>query len=50
MKTRFPFTGAAIAPDGTVVLAGMRGVLRLPAVATPGTSTPNKPEARNGKL
>jgi photosystem II stability/assembly factor-like uncharacterized protein len=51
MKIRFPFTGAAVAPDGTVVLAGTRGVLRLPATDAPFTvSTRNSKEARDGKL
>jgi photosystem II stability/assembly factor-like uncharacterized protein len=51
MKTRFPFTGAAVAPDGAVVLAGTRGVLRLQAAGAPSTvSTRNNKEARDGKL
>jgi photosystem II stability/assembly factor-like uncharacterized protein len=55
MKTRFPFTGAAVAPDGSVVLAGTRGVLRLPALAASTTpaatdSNRNNKEARDGKL
>jgi photosystem II stability/assembly factor-like uncharacterized protein len=51
MKTRFPFTGAALAPDGAVVLAGTRGVLRLQAAGALSTvSTRNNKEARDGKL
>jgi photosystem II stability/assembly factor-like uncharacterized protein len=51
MKTRFPFTGAAVAPDGAVVLAGTRGVLRLQVAGAPPTVSPrNNKEARDGKL
>lgn len=31
LKTRFPFTGAAIAPNGTLIITGTRGLLRIPA-------------------
>jgi photosystem II stability/assembly factor-like uncharacterized protein len=31
LKERFPFTGAAAAPDGSLVLVGTRGLLRMPA-------------------
>jgi photosystem II stability/assembly factor-like uncharacterized protein len=43
LKTRFPFTGAAVAPDGTLIVTGTRGLLRLPAAsltaAAPATSS-----------
>jgi photosystem II stability/assembly factor-like uncharacterized protein len=43
LKTRFPFTGAAVAPDGTLIVTGTRGLLRLPAAsltaAVPATSS-----------
>lgn len=37
LKTRFPFTGATVAPDGTLIITGTRGLLRLPASALNGT-------------
>lgn len=30
MPTRFPFAGAAVAPDGMLVIVGARGLLRVP--------------------
>jgi photosystem II stability/assembly factor-like uncharacterized protein len=43
LKTRFPFTGAAVAPDGTLIVTGTRGLLRLPTAsltaAAPATSS-----------
>lgn len=33
MKTRFPFTGATLAPDGALVLVGTRGLLRMAPAA-----------------
>lgn len=31
LATRFPFTGAAVASDGALVIVGARGLLRMPA-------------------
>lgn len=31
LKNHFPFTGAAMAPDGSLVIVGVRGLQRLPA-------------------
>ncbi|MRW91824.1 photosystem II stability/assembly factor-like protein, partial [Duganella sp. FT80W] len=45
LKTRFPFTGATVAPDGTLIVTGTRGLLRLPAAsltaAAPAKATPS---------
>ncbi len=39
LKTRFPFTGATVAPDGTLIVTGTRGLLRLPATSLTAAAT-----------
>ncbi|HEX8606975.1 MAG TPA: photosystem II stability/assembly factor-like protein, partial [Pseudoduganella sp.] len=45
LKNRFPFTGAAVAPDGSLVIVGARGLQRLPA-ASLAAGVPNTRAAR----
>lgn len=47
MKTRFPFTGATVAPDGSLVLAGTRGLLRLDPAVLAMNLGPHKAQVRN---
>ena len=46
MTTRFPFTGATLAPDGALVVVGTRGLLRMTAASLTSALAEGAPSGR----
>ena len=49
MKTRFPFTGATLAPDGALVVVGTRGLLRMTAANLTSALSESAPSDRSAQ-